>query len=507
MGHDPGRRSGGQRLVVVARIDIAAVFRPVAVHYLLDREAASGEDVEPEQHRPEAILFAHMAGAGAEAFLAAERDLAGIHQVAEELPAGRRLVTGHAEFPGNAVGRRTRRHRARDARQPGRVARRQRGIGGDEGEAVGRIDEEVAAENHVAVAVAVRSGAEVGRVLAVHDRHQLVGIGQVGVRMAAAEIGQGHAVDHRARGRAQPAFENLPGIGSGHRVHGIEAQAKAAADQFAYRGEIEQRFHEFGIVGHRVDDFHAHVAERMAARAVEIDRRRIDDAIARQRAAAGENSVGDLLRRRAAVGGVVLDAEIALGTARVVAGGEDDAAERAVLADHCGCRRRRQDAALPHQHLRDAVGGSHPENDLDRLPVVVAPVAAQHQRAARRRGRIVENAVEHRLDEIFQVVGRPEHGDLLAQARGARLLVRKRRGGDGSDVHLRPPLGLLSFAAACAATPCRPRSTAARRRSTVCSTGALAATSRPRLRAIWLMRAGLSGTPPASMALTTSLPA
>ena len=39
--------------------------------------------------------------------------------------------------------------------------------------------------------------------------------------------------------------------------------------------------------------------------------------------------LGDLLRRRAAVAGVVLDAEVAVGPARVVARRQDDAAERA----------------------------------------------------------------------------------------------------------------------------------------------------------------------------------
>jgi hypothetical protein len=72
----------------------------------------------------------------------------------------------------------------------------------------------------------------------------------------------------------------------------------------------------------------------------------------------------------------------------------------------------RQDAALPHQHAAYAVGSRHPENDLDRLAVVVAPVAAQHQRAAGGRG----DGVEHRLDEVLQISRRLEHGDLLAQA-------------------------------------------------------------------------------------------
>jgi hypothetical protein len=94
-----------------------------------------------------------------------------------------------------------------------------------------------------------------------------------------------------------------------------------------------------------------------------------------------------------------------------------------------------QDAALPHQYRANAIGGGHPEDHLDRLAVVIAPVAAQHQRASRRRIRSVKNGVEHRLNEIFEITGRLENRDLLAQTRGAGLLVIEGGRGDGSDVH------------------------------------------------------------------------
>ena len=67
-----------------------------------------------------------------------------------------------------------------------------------------------------------------------------------------------------------------------------------------------------------------------------------------------------------------------------MAGRQDDAAERLVLADDVGGGRRRQDAALPDQHRAEAIGRGHADRDLDDLAVVVAAVAADHQRLALR---------------------------------------------------------------------------------------------------------------------------
>jgi hypothetical protein len=108
---------------------------------------------------------------------------------------------------------------------------------------------------------------------------------------------------------------------------------------------------------------------------------------------------------RAAVGDVELDAEVLVRAAGVVAGGQDDAARGLVLADQAGGRRRRQDAALPHHHPAKPLAGGHAQDDLDRLAVVEASVAADHQgaRAAVASGPFP--GVEDRLDEVLQVVG------------------------------------------------------------------------------------------------------
>ena len=87
--------------------------------------------------------------------------------------------------------------------------------------------------------------------------------------------------------------------------------------------------------------------------------------------------------RGPAIADIVLDAEIAVRAAGIVAGGEDDAAEGLAAADHAGGGGRRQEAALADQHPAEAVGGRHLEHGLDDLAVVVAAVAADHERLAR----------------------------------------------------------------------------------------------------------------------------
>ena len=78
---------------------------PEVGHQVGNRLTAHGKDIEPEQNGPETVLLAHMVAACTCAFLAAERDLARVEQVAEELPAGRRLVAFNAKAFGHPVRR------------------------------------------------------------------------------------------------------------------------------------------------------------------------------------------------------------------------------------------------------------------------------------------------------------------------------------------------------------------------------------------------------------------
>ena len=224
----------------MARIVVAAVGRPVLPDDVEGALAANGEDVQPQQHRPETVLLADMVRTGAGAFLAADRRHAGVEQIAEELPAGRRLVHADAELFRDTVGRAAGRHGARDALQPAPVAGRQMRVGGEHRQRIRRRDEDALADDQVAVAVAVRRGAEVGRIGTHHFVVEMLGVDQIGVRMMPAEIRQRHEIARSAFRRAEPVLQYFLRVGPGHGMHGVEAHAEARLEFRADRVEIEQ---------------------------------------------------------------------------------------------------------------------------------------------------------------------------------------------------------------------------------------------------------------------------
>jgi len=77
----------------------------------------------------------------------------------------------------------------RVAGNAGGVARRVRRVGREDGERIRWGDEAAATDDQVAVAVAVRGGAEIRRVVAHHQVVERLGVDEVGVGVAAAEIG------------------------------------------------------------------------------------------------------------------------------------------------------------------------------------------------------------------------------------------------------------------------------------------------------------------------------
>ena len=153
---------------------------------------------------------------------------------------------------------------------------------------------------------------------------------RVRVRVMAAEIGQRHAIDDRALAprrvrRSKIGVRIRPGDG----VHRIEAQAEASRRTGRACLEVEQRLHQPDVVGDRVDDLDRGHLDRGDADRVDVEIGRVRDLVGIDDLGAGEDRVGDLFRGRAASADIVLDPEIAVRPARIVAGGEDDAAERA----------------------------------------------------------------------------------------------------------------------------------------------------------------------------------
>ncbi len=418
--------------VIVAGVVVAPVEAPVFAHDLLHGLALDRQQVQPEQDRPETVLLAHVVGAGAKAFLAAQGHPASIQQVAEELPAGGGLEAFHPETRRHPVGGLAGGHGAGDAADPLAVAGHVVGIGGEHRQAVAGGDEEAPAQDHVAVAVAVGGRAEIRRLTAEELLHQVVGMGQVRIRVSPAEVRQGFGAHHRTGLRAQPVLQDAHSIGPGDRVHGIEAHVEMPrVEQGVDAVEVEQGLHQGLVVGHRVDHFDAHLAEPCLSQVVDVHVGDLGDVVARKAQGGLVDGAGDRFRGRPAVGDVVLDAEVRVRAAGVVARREHDAPLGPVLADHAGGGGGGEDPSGAHQDPGNAIGGGHAQDHLDGLAVVVATVAAQHQGAAVQ----VLLGVEDGLDKVFQVVGLTEYPDPLAQARGTRFLILEGTGLDDGDLH------------------------------------------------------------------------
>src|SRR5205085_10040244 len=229
---------------------------------------------------------------------------------------------------GHAVNGHARRHRTRDARQPLTVAGYSRAcVLCDDRKRVAGCDEEVAAENQVAVAVAVAGRAEVGRSGAAHACDQLRRVYEVRVRVVAAEIRQGLGVHDCAFGRAQTLFEYVTRVRARDRAHRVEENSEAARDVRAQGVEVEQLLHDRRVVFERVDDEDIRVRDTHAPFAFEVNVRAFEREVACDGLCPLVDALGHRLGRGAAVARVVLDAEVFVYAAGVVARGEHETAE------------------------------------------------------------------------------------------------------------------------------------------------------------------------------------
>ena len=109
-----------------------------------------------------------------------------------------------------------------------------------------------------------------------------------------------------------------------------------------------------------------------------------------------------------------------------------------VLANQVGRGRCRDNAAQANDDAGDPIGGGHRENGLDRRVVVISAITSEHEGGARE----ARVRVEHRLDEILQVIRLLEALHFFPEPGGTRALIVKRLGGDRTDGcgHVRIPV-------------------------------------------------------------------
>mmetsp|Transcript_32076 Transcript_32076/g.95548 ORF Transcript_32076/g.95548 Transcript_32076/m.95548 type:complete len:351 (-) Transcript_32076:110-1162(-) len=320
-----------------------------------------------------------------------------VHEVAKELPPCGRLETGDAFPLRHKVQCTGGRHGARTTLEALRKLRDALGVRHDHGQRVRGRDEELGAEDHVAVGVAVGGRAKHGRRLLRHDlvaalvqshrRHELHGVRQIGVgvamprRVLATEVLHGRRVGGRALGRAKLLLDDALGIRPLHAAHGVVDHAEARhCEHLLDHVEVETLLQQGEVVLHAVKHM-----DRLAVPKL-VDDRHIEAEVRHVLAnlellnlgGPVHHQVGHLLGCRAAILAIVLDAEIVVGAAGIVRGRADESAEGheapVPLADDCGGRRCREEAVRAAPDGADAVGEGHLDYDLDGLVVPVPAV-------------------------------------------------------------------------------------------------------------------------------------
>ena len=184
-------------------------------------------------------------------------------------------------------------------------------------------------------------------------------------------------------------------------MHGIKGHTEVAAQQRRDAVKVEQLLHQGDIVFDPVNDFDLHRAQVIGSDYIQPRGYLRADAVTVQALGGEIDGFGQGFGRRAPVGPIHLDAEVALRTSGVVASRKDDAADGAPLADQVGGGWGGENACLGGHQSGQTMGGGHAGDGADRLFVAEASIAPQHQGAS---GNTRQDS-QHRLDEAFEVMG------------------------------------------------------------------------------------------------------
>jgi hypothetical protein len=169
----------------------------------------------------------------------------------------------------------------------------------------------------------------------------------------------------------------------------------------------------------RVDDAHTHAGQLAIAIAVEVRCVPVGNEVPANGQAATVNPIGQFGAGLAAAPDVVLDAEITLDAAGVVAGRQQEATLGILDGDQVAGGRGGEDAAAADDRLGNAIGRRHAQQDRDGFTIVITAVAADNDAGTPKGGQLVED----RLQEILEISGFPEALHRLSQAGGPGPLI------------------------------------------------------------------------------------
>mmetsp|Transcript_6987 Transcript_6987/g.12232 ORF Transcript_6987/g.12232 Transcript_6987/m.12232 type:complete len:293 (+) Transcript_6987:658-1536(+) len=291
-----------------------------------------------------------------------------IHDVAKVLPSSWHLKQLHTNIFCNPIESGGCGHGACHCFQI-LVERQFGGVCGNQRNAVGRIDEELFAEHHVAVGVAIGRCAKVKRTR-FHQFHQVFCIRQIRIRMFAAEIFLRFAIGESGLIGAEFVDKDALGVRASDAVQRVKGKHKVfASKQCAQCSKVKHLLQEVRVLGSAVD--HLHLERRLAApervlrHLRQIHRRQVARNVQRRYTLrVFVDGVCDRLGRWSAARHIVFDAEIAVFSTRVVARRQNDAAKRFACTNDRRHGRCREQTVLSDHNFAHFVSGCHLKNLL-----------------------------------------------------------------------------------------------------------------------------------------------
>ena len=326
-----------------------------------------------------------MVRSGTERLLSTDRESAGVHQVSEELPSSGDLEDLESLLLGDQV------NGARGGHGPGETldARLEVGDGllgpvGNDGDRVGGSDERVLSVDHVSVSITVRGSSKLD-VLLVDSLDEVVGVGQVGVRMRTAKVGERHAVLDRRLVESEGLDKDGSTVRASDTVQGVEQDGRlggSVVEPVLDHVKVKDRLEELEVVGDGVHDGDLEGAvlklanlgqvelgslgyvscDNCATHVGKVDRLVLLDVL-------GDlvDAVGDVLGSGTTIGSVKLDTKVVVGSTGVVRGGEQDTSVGLERSDQGGDGGGGEDRVLAEDNVLDTVGSGDLEDDLRSL--------------------------------------------------------------------------------------------------------------------------------------------
>src|ERR671932_2500713 len=121
------------------------------------------------------------------------------------------------------------------------------------------------------------------------------------------------------------------GVGASHGVQGVHAHPKLTrGEKLMDAIEIKQRFHQFGIVCHRVNDLNGECTELKRTQFVQIDIGSIQNFVLVNHLASSKDCLSHLLRGGTSITNVVFNTKVFVRPSGVMAGRKDNAAKSLV---------------------------------------------------------------------------------------------------------------------------------------------------------------------------------